>query len=58
MKRFFCIAALSLKAVDRLLLQHGGAAISLCGSDFSLMESNPNTMRTTVLSVQSKMYIF
>lgn len=39
-----CIAALSLKAVDGLLLQQRRAAISLCESDFSLMESNPNTM--------------
>lgn len=48
----FRIAALSLKAVDGLLLQHGAAAISLCGSNFSLTELNPNTLRTTVLSVQ------
>lgn len=54
----FRIAALSLKAVDGLLLQHGGAAISFCGPDFSLMESNPNTSHITVLSVQRKIYIY
>lgn len=54
----FRIAALSLKAVDGLLLQHGGAAVSFCGSDFSLMESNPNTSHITALSAQREISIF